>query len=1587
MQDLNLLYSFLLVIMALIWALMLASGKHLFDNRNFFIFLFGITVRFLFRFFLVISFHRDSPLSFGAADLLLDIFIGVATGLFFLSSFLDRWTFYSRDSLYRFFSRRLSVALLGILLFVLVYLLSPLRYDARTLRVIISLASFYELSLYFTTFLLLQPTFIKIARPVWRIVLTTALAFLQLAPFLYATGLLWVDNLALLQAVQSVVYAFGLGLMAAFLQDPERTLTVDRTLVEHGREALLSPMLRRLLLEKDRERRHVELQVYDPERYLESFRSGNWVQVLEPVALYLRQDLPETPVFLGEADPLEQVAVFRHYLPPGSQQMNTLEEPLRVPLPGLENTPTYLPREALGEVSLPDFLGHEQGALTLPVTVGPYLYLLWLPMSPTRSQDLLPWIRSIQKRLQQMLNYAYEYLYRRETHQLDQRLLQTVVDLVESEDLEQYLDKLCTALEGVFPHIALLTTAGTEIQILRRRGSSAEIWDTLQKTLDIFELRRLSTGPSQFHKVSGIEGSFAFTPIGEGLVLAVYQPPSPTFSFRDQIRQEYFFSQVQPLLEKNLRGALQFFRRQRAYWFAQHLSESVPQDLGALGLREIARRILQTSLQLTEYPAVSLLLVDRENPHRLEYIATVPEHLSPNLGTFFDLRLSPTLLSASATSKPMNTQFEESDLLAREFGFRSWAVFPLHLETTTLGFLVFHSQQPQPPLPPHEIRILEQFSHLVSFILFWAVTRHEQKEQEQGAQKLLDALTQLLSITNEDHLQQKLVDLAMDLLEGDAASFMMYNAQERVFVITAARGLSQEYVEHQRIPGERVRQLMATGYAPLYIRNLQEQSYGDRELIRHEDLRSVLSVFVRRSGEVYGILNVYSKGEPRAFSGTKRDLFSYLALLASSLLGNIYLYHSALRQSKILETLNALGRQVIEHIHSPETSWASLLRMLTDLLNCRTVRLIRYREDGWTQVYSLHRRTSEYREDFLSVEDFQEQFPDLPSFREIELTGVSVLNHEYVLYLTREDNHAWILLLEEPLFEVFQEAYMDILQGISDLLSLGILGIEHFQNERRRSEDIAFVNQMLRLAFATQDFDKTLQQSLESLVQRLRARWIALVDPRRGPEDQPFRAVVPEAQAKEAEIALKKYRDRLLRCLRRQKLDTIAEGEALYLVVPLTAREGSQGVLFLQTSFREFDPTYTPSFLNTLASELAAVLENYELLQATREHARRLEQAHQQLLESSKLAALGSLAAGVAHEIKNPLFIIQGTLEMWARRQELTLPTQDMAKLKDAIQRINRIVRSLLDYARSSQETTVEPVFVNEAIERSLDMMIPAFKKEGITVETDFQPDIPPIKANRGEIQQIVTNLVQNARDAILSSDKGSRIVVSTAFHDDTLEISVWDNGPGIPEELREKIFDPFFTTKPPGEGTGLGLAIVQRIVRNMKGTVEVESQEGQYTQFVVRIPYVAPEFGPRKVQKVPTEDREALKGQRILVVDDEEAITSIIKEYLENLGAKVIAFNDPLKARYRARSDRFDAVILDIRMPEMSGFELYEEIQEHNPYNACRTLFLTGGIGAPEIRNYLEKHQLPFVSKPVELDELRRRILQVIRQCKESES
>jgi signal transduction histidine kinase len=373
---------------------------------------------------------------------------------------------------------------------------------------------------------------------------------------------------------------------------------------------------------------------------------------------------------------------------------------------------------------------------------------------------------------------------------------------------------------------------------------------------------------------------------------------------------------------------------------------------------------------------------------------------------------------------------------------------------------------------------------------------------------------------------------------------------------------------------------------------------------------------------------------------------------------------------------------------------------------------------------------------------------------------------------------------------------------------------------------------------------------------------------------------------------------------------------------------------------------------------------------------RRLQAA---LAETERLAALGTLAAGVAHEINNPLTYVTsniayaarvfGKRDAASRADETDEALAALADAEDGCRRIRAIVRDLQLFSRSSSDDRAE-VDVRRVLDSAVNIAMHEIRPRARLVK-DYG-DVPNVMGNEGRLGQLFSNLVLNAAQAIREGDSANNeIRLVTRAIDGWVVVEVHDTGIGIPEAIRGRIFDPFFTTKPVGVGTGLGLSIAYKIVSAMGGEISVESEVGKSTVFRVRLP-VAPESAKRsRPAPAPPATKSTARRARILVIDDEAPIGAALVRVLAE-AHDVESTTQPREAVERIRAGaRFDLVLCDMMMPDMSGIDVQAAIAEASPEQAARMIFLTGGATNARAQEFLARQPNGVVEKPFVTSEL----------------
>lgn len=366
-------------------------------------------------------------------------------------------------------------------------------------------------------------------------------------------------------------------------------------------------------------------------------------------------------------------------------------------------------------------------------------------------------------------------------------------------------------------------------------------------------------------------------------------------------------------------------------------------------------------------------------------------------------------------------------------------------------------------------------------------------------------------------------------------------------------------------------------------------------------------------------------------------------------------------------------------------------------------------------------------------------------------------------------------------------------------------------------------------------------------------------------------------------------------------------------------------------------------------------------------------QIQSKLLQTEKMAAVGQLVSGIAHELNNPLTAIMGYGQLLLGHGLSPAQFSEANKIFQEAGRARRIVKNLLYFARENQPERTR-VDLNEIVERTLALRSYELRVENILVECDLAADLPETMADPYQLQQVVLNLLVNAEQALLQDRGQGHVRIRTrAAGENRIALEVSDDGPGIPREIASRIFDPFFTTKPSGVGTGLGLSIVYGIVKQHEGEVTLDNQTGAGAKFIVELPVITVPAGKRRAA-VPEFENAAIpesKG-RILVVEDEPTVAQLIVDVLREEGHQAEAVLDSQEGLTRLSRARYDLVICDLRMPRLDGPAFYDALVRAGSSAQHRIMFVTGDTLAPRTLQFLEKTGLPYLSKPFLVEELK---------------
>ncbi|WP_167941755.1 HDOD domain-containing protein [Desulfobaculum xiamenense] len=446
-----------------------------------------------------------------------------------------------------------------------------------------------------------------------------------------------------------------------------------------------------------------------------------------------------------------------------------------------------------------------------------------------------------------------------------------------------------------------------------------------------------------------------------------------------------------------------------------------------------------------------------------------------------------------------------------------------------------------------------------------------------------------------------------------------------------------------------------------------------------------------------------------------------------------------------------------------------------------------------------------------------------------------------------------------------------------------------------------------------------------------------------------------------------------------------------YCIAPLVTADGFAGELLFTPDIEagRLLPQEHAGYLQ-LAALVSASVERMSLLARLENRAERLATAlrnlkrlNAKLVQAERLAAVGQLAAGAAHEINNPLAIIYARTQLLEHKETDEKKKRDFQQMLAQIERITSILNNLMDFARPAPPR-IEKTSLNDVVTRATALVQGGLGKQGIRLETALDPNLSPILGDANQLEQVLLNLLINAEHAVAEriASQGSaatagiiRVATRLGSAGRGAVLTVTDNGVGISKDNLSKIFDPFFTTKEEGKGTGLGLSTSYGIVTGHNGDLRYDSTPGRGTTATVLLPLAVPTGTPRST---PAGEADP---QAILVVDDEQHIRDILREALEARGYAVDTAEDGDKGLAKLERRRYRLMLLDIRMPARDGLSLLAHAQ--HAAKEMPVIILTGMAGPEEIAQAEKLGAKRCIRKPFQIEALVKDIETVLAEVK----
>lgn len=377
-----------------------------------------------------------------------------------------------------------------------------------------------------------------------------------------------------------------------------------------------------------------------------------------------------------------------------------------------------------------------------------------------------------------------------------------------------------------------------------------------------------------------------------------------------------------------------------------------------------------------------------------------------------------------------------------------------------------------------------------------------------------------------------------------------------------------------------------------------------------------------------------------------------------------------------------------------------------------------------------------------------------------------------------------------------------------------------------------------------------------------------------------------------------------------------------------------------------------------------------EYLLVTFDEVTEWKRSQTQVMEASRLVSVGEMAAGIAHEVNNPLAAVMGFSQLVLRREMEDGVRKDIEKIFAEAKRASKIITNLQSFARRYKPRK-EPVNLVDIVQKVLDFRAYELQVNDIEVVTDFGSGTYMTVGDTHQLDQVFLNLISNAETFTAQAHGDGTLTVKVSGDDDKVRVSITDDGPGIREEDIPKIFDPFFTTKEVGQGTGLGLSLCYGIIHEHDGVISVESSLGKGSTFTVELPRGEPP-SQAMIDLESLVSAKLVARMNVLVIEDEPPIAEFVSQVLSEEGHTVDTTHSGDTAVNEMRLADYDMIIMDMKMPGLSGAALFDYIKDHfGDEVSSKVVFITGDTTNSATGEFINKTGNPLLTKPFSLDDL----------------